>query len=137
MRPGLGVTRNAGGACDVFKVRNVFPKSQHCLPVQGLTFFLHNTKYVADDARDAVKSMEFDDSSVKRHEACAITAHFLAAAAKAAVRMCGADGPVIGNVSKQFKQAADAFALEASQNHALTSAAAAAVDCASGILTMP
>ena len=46
--------------------------------------------------------MEFDDSSVKRHEACAITAHFLAAAAKAAVRMCGADGPVIGDVSKQF-----------------------------------
>lgn len=120
MRPGLGITKSANGAVDVFN-------------------------YVAADAKDAIKAMEFDDSSVRRAEACDTTAHFLAAAAKAAVRMIGREGRVDGAgqpnsahsaCQKSFSDAATAFSLEASGGDALTAAAAAVVDCANGILTV-
>ena len=114
MRPGLGVTRGAGGSLDVFR-------------------------YVSDDVKDAIKCVESEDASTKRAEACDAVAHFAAAAAKAAARVVGREdrdsrASSLGTCAEAFRLTFERFAEEANAGDALTKEAAAAVDAAAGTL---
>ena len=111
MRPGLGSSRDAGGATDVFE-------------------------YVARDARTAVRTQKDSEGSADHAESLARTAFAMAAAARAAAWMLGdPDAPETRACAGSFRAANDAFREEAGKDGEPTPPrVAAALDAAAGAL---
>ena len=111
MRPGLGSSRGASGATDVFE-------------------------YVARDARTAIRTQKDSEGSADHAESVARTALAMAAAARAAAWMLGEpDAPETRACAGSFRAANDAFLEEAGKDgEPPPPRVAAALDAAAGAL---